>query len=227
MLKESLSDSWSFFKRHVGMLALIILPIVVPVELVVSVYRNFFSGDEEQWIPVFINFIVNPIYSIAVVFYIASIISGEQYDIKSLWGLGIKFWPPYIILSVLVGLLVALGFALLIIPGAFFAVRFAFAEFELLLRQSAPVDAMKASWALTKDYMWILLGGYTVITLATFVPYVFFVYQIGPEDISSSVLVSVIGLALSVLMTLYKIFAFRVYEFAKTKADQPPESLAL
>jgi len=224
MLKKSLADSWSFFKIHAVAISIIILPIVAPIDILTALYQYFFTSEEflfsEQVIPMAISFIAYPIYTVGVIFYIASVISGENIDTKTLWKLGAKFWLPYIILSILVGVVVIFGFILLVIPGVIFTIRYAFSEFDLLLNQSKPLDAMRNSWDITKEYMWVILGGYVVITIALYVPYYLVASLFVESSISYWVLDTVLNIAYSVLGVLYTIFAFRVYEHAKMQHNQ-------
>jgi len=224
MLKKSLTDSWSFFKIHAVAISIIILPIVAPIDILTALYQYFFTSEEflfsEQVIPMAISFIAYPIYTVGVIFYIASVISGENIDTKTLWKLGAKFWLPYIILSILVGVVVIFGFILLVIPGVIFTIRYAFSEFDLLLNQSKPLDAMRNSWDITKEYMWVILGGYVVITIALYVPYYLVASLFDESSISYWVLDTVSNIAYSVLGVLYTIFAFRVYEHAKMQHNQ-------
>jgi len=82
MLIQSLIDSWSFFKNHVVALSLIILPIVVPIEVLTALYQYFLAADEfkalEQLTLIIIDFIAYPIYAVGSIFYIASVVSGER-----------------------------------------------------------------------------------------------------------------------------------------------------
>ena len=226
MLKKSLTDSWSFFKIHAVAISIIILPIVAPIDILTALYQYFFTSEEflfsEQVIPMAISFIAYPIYTVGVIFYIASVISGENIGTKTLWKLGAKFWLPYIVLSILVGVVVIFGFILLVIPGVIFTIRYAFSEFDLLLNQSKPLDAMRNSWDITKEYMWVILGGYVVITIALYVPYYLVASLFDESSISYWVLDTVSNIAYSVLGVLYTIFAFRVYEHAKMQHNQSP-----
>jgi len=224
MLKQSLSDSWSFFKNHIVAISIIILPIVVPVDIFAAIYQYFLAGDEfvltEQLLPMVVGLIAYPIYSVGVVFYIASIISGEHLDTKSLWKLGAQFWLPYIILTILVTMAVILGFILLVIPGLILASRYAFSEFDLLFNQSRPLDAMRSSWNSTKEYMWVILGGYAVITLCLYAPYYAVASLFDESSVSYLALNTLSNIAYSVLWALYTIFAFRVYAFSKLQSSQ-------
>ncbi len=224
MLNKSLMDTWSFFKIHVIAISLIILPIVVPIETLTAFYQYFLASEEfvlsERLIPMIIGFVAYPIYAVGVVFYIASVISGETIDAKTSWRLGIKFWVPYVVMSIFIGVVITFGLFLLIIPGIIFAIRYAFSEFELLLNQSKPLDAMKNSWAITKDYIWVILGGYIIITLVLYAPYYLLAWFFDETSVAYWLLVTVLNIIYSVVASLYIIFAFRVYEFAKSQPNQ-------
>ena len=224
MLKLSLTDSWSFFKNHVVALSLIILPIVVPIDVLTGLYQHFLAGEKyvfsEQIIPLIIGFVAYPIYAVGVVFYIASVITGESIDARTSWRLGAKFWLPYTIMSILVGLATTLGFIILVIPGFIIVIRYAFSEFDLLLNNSKPLDATKNSWVATRQYMWVMLGGYGVITLVLYVPCYLIASLFDKSSISYWLLDTALNIAYSVLGTLYTIFAFRMYEFAKLQHNQ-------
>lgn len=225
MLKKLLMDSWSFFKNHAVAISMITLPIVIPIDVLTALYQYFLANEElklsEQLIPMFIAMLVYPIYAAGIVFYIASVISDEIIDTKTSWKLGTKFWWPYVTMSFFVGLVVMLGFVLLVIPGIIFAVRYAFSEFELLLNKSNPLDSMKNSWDATKDYMWLILGGYFVITLVLYAPYYLIAELFDESSVYYWVIDTTLNIIFSVLGALYTIFAFRVYEFAKLQHNQP------
>ena len=223
MLIQLLTDSWLFFKNHIVAISLIILPIVVPIDIFTALYEYFFIGEEyvfsDYVIPMTIGFIAYPIYAVAVIFYISSIISGEYLGTKSLWRLGLKFWMPYMILSLLITLALMAGFILLVIPGIILAIRYSFAEFDLLFNRSNPIDAMTNSWNATREYMWVLFGGLLVISIALYLPYYLILSLFDESSVFYLVLEVVSNIAYSVLAVLYTIFAFRVYEFAKSQAD--------
>ena len=206
MLIQLLTDSWLFFKNHIVAISIIILPIVVPIDIFTALYEYSFAGEEyvfsDHVIPVIIGFIVHPIYSVAVVFYISSIISGEYLDTKSLWGLGLKFWLPYMILTLLVALAFMAGLILLVIPGIILAVRYSFAEFDLLFNQSNPVDAMTNSWNATREYFWVLFGGILIITIALYLPYYLIFSLFDEPSLFSFVLEVVSRIVYSVLVVL-------------------------
>lgn len=235
MLNKLLLDSWRFFTAHLRILAIIILPIVVPVEIFAAFYefRNLPVdaplGDVLLLrIP---SMIAAPIYSIAVVFYIASVIQEKPLSLTAMWQLGLRYWLLYFILTLLIGMLAGLGLLIFILPGIFLLAKFAFAQFELLLNGQNPLDALKQSWQGTTGYTLTLLAGYLVIATlflgiyllaglligALYPDYQSLLEQKSAVPIVFSLILTVV---FSVLETLFTIFAFRVYDYARRQASQ-------
>ena len=229
MLKQSLLDSWNFFKNHANPLFLIVLPIVVPLQIILAIIfadapapvEGAQGVSPEQLAHVFkrifVEFLFAPLYRIAVIVYLASVIDGNILSRMACWKLGVKYWLPYLALSMIVGLIVSTGMMILIIPGIFFAVRLAFAEFDLLFNDSTPMKAMKTSFLMTGPHFGVILRGYLVIFAVLFAPY-YLLSGILPFAVASllSILFSV---TLYIAMT---VFAYRVYELVKS-GDKPSE----
>ena len=217
MLKESLQDTWNFFRLHFIALSLIILPIVIPVDILIAFYQHLVQGSENNSVyilPVALKLAVEPFYSVGVIFYIAYIIKGERIDTKTAWLLGMQYWVPYFILTVLVSVVAMAGLMMLIIPGLVFLVRFSFAEFDLLLKNTKPVDAMKTSWILTRNYMTELFAGFALITLVLFGPYFLMLSFFDGPSMGFWIFDLATTIIYSVLQVLYTIFAFRIYDGA-------------
>lgn len=223
MLKQSLKDSWFFFKNHAIAISIIVLPIVVPIEIISALYQNVVASDSalsKELIPVFIGLLVNPVYSVAIIFYMVSAISSEKVDTKTLWKMGVKFWLPFLFLSVIMGTAILFGLVLLLVPGILLAVRYSFADFDLLLNKNTPLDAMKNSWNLSREYMWVILGGLTIISIALYVPHYLVSSLFEDSSMASKIFTSATNIIYAVLNVIYTIFTFRIYELAKVKHNE-------
>jgi uncharacterized membrane protein len=70
----------------------------------------------------------------------------------------------YFLASILTGLIVIGGLLLLIVPGIFFGIRLKYACYLIIDKNLKPMEAIKASWKMTKGNVWnlfflgILLG---------------------------------------------------------------------
>jgi hypothetical protein len=223
MFNKFFNDSLVFFRNHFIAFAAIILPVVVPVEII-SMFVLHSDGSEQLttnqvMLAILLDFLVSPVYMVAAIFYIASIIHNEHRAISSLWGLGLKLWLPFLVLSVMVGIVVSIGLLMFILPGIFFAVRYAFAQFELLFNQQNPPEAIRKSWHLTADYQWLILSGFAMITVLLYGPLLIFSSVFNELMQSNWIIGSVINLLYAVLTMLYTVFAFRVYEHARSQTD--------
>jgi uncharacterized membrane protein len=64
----------------------------------------------------------------------------------------------FLLTSVLVGLIVAAGFLLLIVPGVIWGLKYGFSTFVVADREIDPISALKESSRLTDGIKWHLLG---------------------------------------------------------------------
>lgn len=71
----------------------------------------------------------------------------------------------FIVASILYGLLCAVGFLLLIVPGVYWALQYQFYGFHIVDRSSGPLEALKQSAELTRGFKWRLLGFWVVLLL--------------------------------------------------------------
>ena len=223
MLKEHLQDTWIFFKLHYLALSAIILPIVVPADILVYVYHHFIRGSEGRLVdlvPFTFKLIINPFYSVGVVFYIFYIIKGEKIDTKTAWMLGVKYWAPFFLLTILMGTITLAGLMMLIIPGLIFAVRFSFSEFDLLLENTTPMDALKNSWQMTRPVMAELFAGFAVISAILFLPYFLFLSVLDVESALFKIFDITTTIVYSVLEVFFTVFAFRVYDHAREERNK-------
>jgi len=221
MLWLCLNDSLSFFKNNFLAIAVIILPIAIPVEIFNAVYQNYYVSDEfsfvEQIPTLAVMLVAYPIYAVSVIFYMVSKIDGKPMAIKTAWAWGLRFWGPYLLLIILVTVLVVLGLMAFIIPGIYFAVRFAFSEFELLLNNATPMAALKQSWAGTQSVVWEVFIGYVILGVCIFIPVIFLGNLLDEEGRVFQLLDLGVDAILPVFESLFTIFAYRVYVQLKDK----------
>jgi uncharacterized membrane protein len=63
-----------------------------------------------------------------------------------------------VIANILVGIIVGIGFALLIVPGIIFACRMAFVSYLVMDQKMEAIEAVKKSWEMTRGYSWTIFG---------------------------------------------------------------------
>ena len=218
MITELLSQSWGFFKIHFNEIVAIIFPFVIPVEVFVALYEYFVLTEHSSFldrlVPYAAPFLVYPVFEIALIFYVASVITDKPISISSALRLGIRFWIPYIVLTILIILVVGLGIVLLIIPGIYFVLKLLFASFELLLKGKKPIESLESSWERTKGYVGKLLGGGLIIFGIFYIPY-WILGSLFDSKTTAYLLFYTMGNILASLMgAVFIIFVFRVYWLA-------------
>ena len=86
-------------------------------------------------------------------------------DIEASYRWGLKRFPSVLLVSILVGLAVAFGFILLIIPGVIFLAMLSVSIPALVIENLKGTDAMSRSWNLVKGHFWHVLGTVVVAAL--------------------------------------------------------------
>lgn len=66
-------------------------------------------------------------------------------------------WISFAFLGLIKGLLIFVGLVFFIIPGIYLSIRWMFAELYVIDQGMRPIEALRASSALTKGHMWKLL----------------------------------------------------------------------
>ncbi len=97
-----------------------------------------------------------------------ALVDGKEAGYADLWRLRPNFgW--YILATLLVMLIVSVGFFLLVVPGIIWGLMFIFTGFVLAERQAGPLEALKASKVLTQGVkadlflFWLILLGINLV----------------------------------------------------------------
>ena len=92
---------------------------------------------------------------------------GDPVDTEASYQYGFKKFGSVLLISILVGLVVGIGFILLIIPGIIFLTMLAVAIPALIVEDQRGTAAMSRSWNLVKGHFWHVLGTIVVAALIT------------------------------------------------------------
>ena len=184
-ISESIKFGWQTFKLNIGFFIKLAL-IVIAINIILGSTNNI---SKDNW---FIAFIIN--IAAALVHFLVDMglirIGLNFYD-KKKSQLSDVFGPIHLLLkyflaSFIQGLIILLGFILLIVPGIIFAIRLHFTSYLIIEKGLGPIEAIKTSWEMTK--------GKTINLL------LFFLATIGLNLLG--LLALVVGLAVTIPVTM-------------------------
>lgn len=118
-----------------------------------------FSDFELYMIPIILLaigygiFISGPIgYSVKWVFLKA--VRREKIEIKDMFAVFERNYWNAVIAGLVTTIIIIIGFLMLIVPGIYFACRLAFVPYLVIDEKMEAMEALKASWAMTKGHGW-------------------------------------------------------------------------
>lgn len=131
-----------------------------------------------------LSLVISGLFTFGVLSFFVKISRGQEVTYKELFS-KTNMWLKYIIASILVGIAVAIGFILLIVPGIILSFGLSQTLFIILDNpEIGTIDAMKKSWDMMKGYKmdyfvfclsfigWAILGVFTLgILYIWLIPY--------------------------------------------------------
>ena len=186
-----LKNSWDLFVKDIGpLIVAALIPFAITLVAIVPAYVLFFiplvvsSNDGNDTVSaaaaasgavvvaclaIVAALLVVPFYGSIVRMILRRTREGRPARYGDVWA-GWSQWGSLIGAAVLVGLAVAVGFVLLIIPGIFLAVVFSFVLPVIVDRRVGAVEAMRLSWRLVMGagFWMVLLNLFVVVVIAGF-----------------------------------------------------------
>jgi hypothetical protein len=228
-LLELFKDIFQFFKKNLWPISILTLAIEFPYILIQNIH--YFSNTSSEFsnhvglILFMATFIIYPLSTGAQISLYATIIGGSEIDLKKCFADSRKHFFNLVVGSVIYIFFTLLGLLVFIVPGIIIAVRLSFYCFFIVLDDLKPVDALKKSARVTKEFAWPLASALiTVGILLVF--FLLFIQlalnQVGLYNLYSSTLFDSL---FSILGWLSLIVVFRFYclhkEKAKAEIDPP------
>ena len=151
--KNGWRQLWKYF------LELFLIGLIGAVIGVPSGMGGWLGGDAAAAVGIlgFLGFvygvlIVNPVdYGVSFAHLKAA--RGDKLEIKDMFEAFRNYWNA-VLANLLVGIIVMIGFVLLIIPGIIFACKLAFTPYLVVDRKMDVIGAVKESWRMTNGHAW-------------------------------------------------------------------------
>lgn len=148
--REALSVGWQTFKKNWKLLVAVTIAIG-PINILPSVLYPW-SNQLNVWMSVVLSIVLwllSELVSIGVIKIYLALTAKKQAGLSDLfkhWRLIFKFLAG----SIVYGLVILVGFILLIIPGIILSVRLQYWSFVLVDKDVGPIAALKESWRITR-----------------------------------------------------------------------------
>jgi hypothetical protein len=188
---DILSAALNIYKANASQLILVVAVVVVPLSLIAALFSGVVFAPERirvtntggvvaidyagRGLGVFllvgavgalIAVLTSAILQAAILRAATQATIGDPVDVETSYRYGLKRLWSVILVSLLVGLIVAVGFVLLVIPGIIFLVFLSLSIPVLIVEGRRGTEAMARSWNLVKGHFWHALG---VIVIAAFI----------------------------------------------------------
>lgn len=173
---EILDTAFSLYRRHFAQLAIIVM-LCSGFPLLLNVYLQSAGGPWANF-PLFLAYLIllvvlNSLGTAASVFVVSEGYLGRRIAPMEAIARAARFMGQLIVYSLLFGLVVGIGFMLLIVPGVIAACGLLLATPVIVLEAShSATAAMGRSWALTSGSRWRMLGILAVLLVLLYIPVV-------------------------------------------------------
>jgi hypothetical protein len=155
---ELLRDTWYFFSRNVGEIALLCLPAILIEAISQQGLIAWLGPDKSQGASIVLSMLFYPVYVGALIIFVDSRSHRIRLKPRQVLEMALFRWPSFAVLAAISTLLIMVGVWMLILPGVYVMIKLAFAEYLLVLEGKSPLDAIKESFELTKGHFFTILS---------------------------------------------------------------------
>lgn len=215
MLYTFLRDSLRFFLQHLVPLCIITVGLGVLFEGLMLVLMPMYNTQQFPWALYLLQWIGGVWTAAAVILYASAALDKRELSPTAAISGGLYWVLPLAGVQALSSIAIFSGLMLFIIPGIYFAVRFALAGFYLMLDRQPIIESLRQAWVQSTGYGWTILGGYALIYGVLFlgVQLVSVLVGVGIENYGFAN--ALIALVFKPINALALVFGFRVFTDAR------------
>ncbi len=176
---ELFRDTFSVFGRHAWVFIALSAAVVIPVHLVVEgIGLEMLTGPYDDSVsvadaavPTIVDFlVVSPIITAICIHALRAIAAGQKPGVRKPFLAGFEAFTPLFFAVVLAALGIAVGFALLVVPGVYLAVRWFFVPQAVVVDDARGWQALVRSGEVVQGFWWRTFGLVILINLAAALP---------------------------------------------------------
>jgi uncharacterized membrane protein len=167
---EAVLFGWNTLKKNFGFF-LGMLAIIVAVNLLVGLVMSSFSEEAPELLVIavgVISWIFDLLFSMGVIKITLKFCDQEKATYRDLFS-AYRLLLNYLVGSLVYGIMVAIGFVFLIVPGIYLAVKYQFYDYLIIDKGMGPIEAIKRSSVLTEGVkrnlvlFWLALVGINIL----------------------------------------------------------------
>ncbi|MBA3581464.1 MAG: hypothetical protein H0W44_03310 [Gammaproteobacteria bacterium] len=159
----ALAQAGQFFKNYWGALLWLSAPIILLDKISLYIISRYYTIEQSTVAIIVITSLWMAWLAGAQILFIRDIAMGTPKPYSHYWRAAAAIWARLFFLRLLCGLLIGLGFVLLIVPGIIVGVRLVYAEFILVLEDRMINDSIQQSWHRSQLQFAALLFGLLVL----------------------------------------------------------------
>jgi uncharacterized membrane protein len=180
---EAIQFGWDTTIHNLGFLVVVVLVVALTEGIPAGLSRAV-AGSSPGLSSVLslIGSILEIIVGIGVIRIALRLVDHQPVELGDLFSTTATLFLNYLAASILEGIIVTIGFILLIVPGIFLAIRLSLTPFVVVGQQAGPIAALKESWRLTQGSFWklfllaiaslvIIIVGAVLLLIGLFVAY--------------------------------------------------------
>ncbi|VVB64462.1 Uncharacterised protein [uncultured archaeon] len=155
---EAVLFGWNTLKKNFGFF-LGMLAIVVAINLLVGLVMSSFSEEAPKVLVIgvsAISWMLDLLISMGVIKITLKFCDQERTTYRDLFS-AYRLLLNYLVGSIVYGIMVAIGFVFLIVPGVYLAVKYQFYDYLIVDKGMGPIEAIKRSGVLTEGVKWNLV----------------------------------------------------------------------
>jgi hypothetical protein len=164
---EIWSEAFRIYRENAANLLLIVAFVVVPLTFVSAVIVQAGTTIVGLLVGAAIGIIIWAVLQAAILRGAAQATIGDPVDIDASYRWGLARFGSVLLVALLVGIVVAVGFLLLIIPGFILLVFLSVSEPALIVENRRGTEAMSRSWNLVRGHFWHALVVILVAAIIT------------------------------------------------------------
>ncbi|MCB9819301.1 hypothetical protein H6789_01135 [Candidatus Nomurabacteria bacterium] len=226
LFKNSLSIVGANFSLF---LTILLIPIIV------SFFTALFAPNPATGVMVtyesviyMILMVIYVIISILMSIALILAINNNSLTAKDAYTQAMTYFWKYVGLSILMTIILMVGFLLLIIPGIILSVWFAFATYVLILENGGIVDSLKKSREYVRGKWWGVFGRLIVMSIfiALLAMAISMITVIMPNSSIAEAVVAAFSLFLTPVAVAYMYLLYNEVKSSPTTAPEAPSSFA-